>query len=105
MNNLATVIPDAWIIYPGNHGQGSRLRPAEAFRIRPAIWLDLAKRELYARYRLTDPNYYGRWKYIHNLNDWPANPDFFQVINNAMKIGNGGVAPPIPKTYSLSGRR
>ena len=52
MNNLSLVIPDAWIVRPGGHGHGSRLRPAEAFRIRPAIWLALGKRKLYTRYSL-----------------------------------------------------
>jgi hypothetical protein len=43
--------------------------------------------------RLTDPNYYGRWNYIHNLTDWSDDADFFQIIYNAMKMGNGGTAP------------
>ena len=59
-------------------------RKSEFVRLFGLIWQN---RNLYTRYRLTDPNYYGRWKYIHTLNDWPTNPDFFQVINNAMKIG------------------
>ena len=41
--------------------------------------------------RLTDPNYYGHWRYFNNVNQWPDNPDFFQVINFAMKLGNPGV--------------
>ena len=38
--------------------------------------------------RFTDPNYYGHWKYIHNLNPLPANPDFFQIIDYAMNQAN-----------------
>ena len=44
--------------------------------------------------RFTDPNYYGHWHYNHTLNSLPANPDFFQIINYAMKQGNGGVYNP-----------
>ena len=45
--------------------------------------------------RLTDPNYYGHWRYIHSLNPLPANnPDFFQVIDYAMNQANGGIPDP-----------
>jgi hypothetical protein len=93
MNNLATAIPDAWIIYPGNHGIGHAYglqRHSEFAQLFGLVWVN---GNFHPNTRLTDPNYYGRWKYINNLNSWSANPDFFQVINNAMKIGNGGVAP------------
>ena len=50
---------------------------------------------------MTDPNYYGRWKYIHNLNDWPDDPDFFQIINYAMKQGNGGVSPDPKNVFTV----
>jgi hypothetical protein len=38
--------------------------------------------------RLTDPNYYGHWQYggpgcSHDINSFPAAPDFFQIINYA----------------------
>lgn len=36
--------------------------------------------------RFTDRNYYGRWAYNvpgHHINQFPANPDFFQIINYA----------------------
>jgi hypothetical protein len=39
--------------------------------------------------RLTDPNYYGHWQYIHNINSLPDNPDFFQVIDYAMNQAIG----------------
>jgi hypothetical protein len=52
--------------------------------------------------RLIDPDYYGHWRYFHTLNQWSANPDFFQIINYAMKQGNGGVSPS-PKTVFTVG--
>ncbi len=33
--------------------------------------------------RFTDRDYYGRWQYFHNINQFPADPDFFQIINYA----------------------
>jgi hypothetical protein len=40
--------------------------------------------------RFTDPNYYGHWRYFHNLNLLPANnPDFFQIIDYAMNQAIG----------------
>jgi len=39
--------------------------------------------------RFTDPNYYGHWKYFQNVNQLPANPDFFQIINYAMNEAIG----------------
>jgi hypothetical protein len=102
MNNLATAIPDSWIIYPGNHGIGHAYglqRHSEFAQLFGLVWVN---GNFTPGTRLTDPNYFGRWKYINNLNSWSANPDFFQVINNAMKLGNGGVAPN-PKTVFTVG--
>jgi hypothetical protein len=41
--------------------------------------------------RFTDPNYYGHWHYFHTLNPnpFPADPDFFQVIDYAMNQAIG----------------
>jgi hypothetical protein len=102
MNNLATALPDAWIIYPGNHGIGHAYglqRHTEFAQLFGLVWVNGTFSN---NKRFTDPNYYGRWKYINNLNQWSANPDFFQVINNAMKIGNNGTAPD-PKTVFTVG--
>jgi hypothetical protein len=102
MNNLATALPDAWIIYPGNHGIGHAYglqRHSEFAQLFGLVWVNGSFQN---NKRFTDPNYYGRWKYINDLNQWPANPDFFQVINNAMKIGNGGVSPD-PKQVFTAG--
>ena len=68
MNNLATVIPDAWIIYPGNHGIGHAYglqRHTEFAQLFGLVWVN---GNFKPGTRFTDPNYYGRWKYIHNLN-------------------------------------
>src|SRR5262249_31554981 len=43
--------------------------------------------------RFTDPNYFGRWQYIHNLTPLPANPDFFQLIDYAMTQAIGYTDP------------
>ncbi len=102
MNNIALAIPDAWIVYPGNHGQGHAYglqRHTDFAQLFGLIWQN---GNFTPGTRLTDPNYYGRWKYIHTLNQWPNAPDFFQIINNAMKIGNGGVSPD-PKTVFTVG--
>ena len=102
MNNIALAIPDAWIVWPGNHGVGHAYglqRHSEFAQLFGLIWVDGT---FTAGTRLTDPNYYGRWKYFHNLSQWPDAPDFFQIINNAMKQGNGGVSPD-PKTVFTVG--
>jgi hypothetical protein len=102
MNNIALAIPDAWIVHPGNHGNGHAYglqRHTEFAQLFGLIWQN---GNFTLNTRLTDPNYYGRWKYIHTLTDWPDNPDFFQVIYSAMKQGNGGVAPD-PKTVFTVG--
>src|SRR5262249_12541025 len=102
MNNLALAIPDSWIVHPGHHGTGHAYGLQNHTQFAQLFGLRWVYGTFTLGTRLIDPNYYGRWKYIHNLNDWPANPDFFQVINNAMKQGNGGVAPN-PKTVFTVG--
>jgi hypothetical protein len=90
MNNLALAIPDAWIVHPGNHGQGHAYglqRHTLFAQLFGLIWVN---GNFTLGTRLTDPNYYGHWKYIHNLSQWSANPDFFQIIDYAMNQANGG---------------
>ena len=102
MNNISLAIPDAWIVYPGHHGIGHAYglqRHTEFAQLFGLIWQN---GNFTPGTRLTDPNYYGRWKYIHTLNQWPNAPDFFQIIYNAMKQGNGGVSPD-PKTVFTVG--
>ena len=101
MNNLEGVIPDSWI-NPGHHGQGHAFGLQRHSLLGQLFGLVWVAGNFTPGTRLTDPNYYGHWKYIHKLSQWSANPDFFQVINNAMKLGNGGVAPD-PKTVFTVG--
>ena len=95
MNYLALAIPDAWIVHPGHHGQGhgwGLQRHTEFAQRFGLIW---QPGNFVLGTRLLDPNYYGRWKYIHSLNPLPANnPDFFQVIDYAMNQANGGTPDP-----------
>ncbi len=94
MNNLALAIPDAWIVHPGNHGQGHAYglqRHTLFAQLFGLIWVN---GNFTLGTRLTDPNYYGHWKYIHNLSQWSANPDFFQIIDYAMNQANGGFVDP-----------
>jgi hypothetical protein len=99
MNNLSLVIPNSWIVYPGGHGQGhawgiqNRSLFAQLFGLR---WVD----GNFGTHgdRFTDRDYFGHWTYIHTLDQLPQlpdKPDFFQVINYAMKQGNGGVSDPV----------
>ena len=101
MNNISLAIPDAWIVHPGGHGQGHAYglqRHTEFAQLFGLVWQN---GNFTLGTRLTNANYYGRWKYIHNLNDWPDAPDFFQIINNAMKQGNGGVSPDPKNVFTV----
>ncbi len=90
MNNLQLMIPDSWLA-PGHHGQGhayGKQRHSEIGQLFGLVWVPGI---FTPGTRLTDRNYYGHWNYFNNVNQWPDNPDFFQVINFAMKKGNPGV--------------
>jgi hypothetical protein len=93
MNNLALVVPASW--WPGHHGQGHAYgwdRRTDVAQLFGLIWQDGTFTE---GTRETDPNYYGRWKYIGGLkddNDPPLegdNPDFCQIIDYAMNQAVG----------------
>ena len=101
MNNLQGVYPDAWD-WPGHHGIGHAFGKQKHTFIGVYFGLQWVFGKFIVGNRLTDPDYYGHWKYIHNLNQWSDTPDFFQIINNAMKLGNGGVTPN-PKTVFTVG--
>jgi putative Ig domain-containing protein len=90
MNNLQLMIPDSWLA-PGHHGQGhayGKQRHSEIGQLFGLVWVSGT---FAPGTRLTDPNYYGHWRYFNNVNQWPDNPDFFQIINFAMKLGNPSV--------------
>jgi hypothetical protein len=97
MNNLQILIPTPWW-YPGNHGQGhaygkQRAENGDLERLFGLVWVPGT---FAAGTRETDPNYYGHWRYTHTLDQLPVSgdPDFFQVINYALKQKNGGVSDP-----------
>ena len=101
MNNLQGVYPDSWD-WPGHHGIGHAFGKQRHSYVGVNFGLNWVFGNFTPGTRFTDPNYWGHWKYFHNLNSWPANPDFFQIINNAMKLGNNGVAPD-PRTVFTVG--
>jgi hypothetical protein len=103
MNNLALAIPDSWIMYPGHSGQGHAYglqRHSLFAQLFGLIWVNGT---FTPGTRLTDPNYYGHWRYIHQLNPLPANPDFFQIIDYAMNQANGGLPDPnhVSNTFNV----
>ena len=107
MNNLQIVIPTPWF-YPGNHGQGhaygkQRLQNGDLktiFGLKQ--WV---AGTFQAGTRDTDPNYYGHWLYdpAKNVDQLPVSgdPDFFQVIDYALKLKNGGVSPDRATVFAI----
>jgi Tfp pilus assembly protein PilX len=94
MNNLQGVLPDSWI-HPGHHGIGHAFGMQRHSFISQNFGLVWVEGTFAPGTRGTDPNYYGHWRYFHNLNPLPANnPDFFQIIDYAMNQANGGVVDP-----------
>ena len=90
MNNLQLMIPDSWLA-PGYHGQGhayGKQRHSEVGQLFGLVWVSGT---FAPGTRTTDPNYYGHWRYFNNISQLPDNPDFFQIINYAMKQGNPAV--------------
>jgi Putative Ig domain len=87
MTNLQLVIP-GFRIRPGNNGKGHAwgLQKKSLFcQLFGLAWIDGTHNPAT---RLTDPNYYGHWQYgghgcPHDINSFPDNPDFFQIINYA----------------------
>ena len=89
MNNLEGVIPDSWL-WPGNHGIGHAFGKQRHSFIGQFFGLVWVAGTFAPGTRFTDPNYYGHWKYFHQLNPLPANnPDFFQIIDYAMNQAIG----------------
>jgi hypothetical protein len=88
MTNLQIVIP-GFRIRPGNNGIGHAWglqKKALICKLFGLSWVDGTFDPLK---RFTDPNYYGHWQYNvspgcrHDINSFPADPDFFQIINYA----------------------
>lgn len=105
MNNLQLVIPTPWF-YPGNHGQGhayGRQRNDDIAELFGLEWVAGTFSPLESRF--TDPDYYGHWKYVHELNPTPFppdDPDFFQIIDYAMNQAIGVNDPNhVRKTFSI----
>jgi hypothetical protein len=90
MNNLQLMIPAPWY-YPGNHGQGHAYGKQRNDDLVGLFGLEWVPGTFAEGTRLTDPNYYGHWKYVHTLNPLPVNedPDFFQIIDYAMNQAIG----------------
>jgi hypothetical protein len=92
MNNLALVLPDFYIHHGNGRGHEYGLNKHGDFANQfGLLWVNGTWAP---GTRFTDPNYYGHWKYIHNLNSLPDNPDLFQIIDYAMNQANGGTPDP-----------
>ncbi len=108
MTNMQIVIP-GFRIRPGNNGNGHAWglqKKSDLCRLFGLAWVDGTHN---LATRLTDPNYYGHWQYgvhgcPHDINSFPADPDFFQIINYAMKRGGGVNDPNRSATRSMSER-
>ena len=88
MSNLQGVIP-GFKIHHGN-GKGHQYGLQKKSDIAILFGLTWVDGTFAASTRFTDPNYYGHWHYIHQLNSsLPANPDFFQIIDYAMNQAIG----------------
>jgi len=87
MTYMQIVIP-GFRIRPGNNGIGHAWglqKKALICQLFGLAWVDGTFDPLK---RSTDPNYYGHWQYEgpgcrHDINSFPADPDFFQIINYA----------------------
>jgi hypothetical protein len=81
MTNLQAVIPGFAIHHGNGHGHQYGLNKHSDFaNLFGLLWVNGT---FTPGTRLTDPNYYGHWKYIHTLNSFSNPPDFFQIIDYA----------------------
>ena len=106
MTNLQIVIP-GFRIRPGNNGKGHAWglqKKTELCQLFGLAWVDGTHNPAT---RFTDPNYYGHWQYgghgcPHDINSFPANPDFFQIINYATNEAIGVNDPNrIQNTFNI----
>jgi len=89
MNNLQAVLPNGkqW---PGHYGIGHAYGLQRFDDLELLFGLQWKLGTFQAGTRNTDPNYYGHWAYVHQLNPLPAqDPDFFQIIDYAMNQAIG----------------
>jgi Putative Ig domain len=109
MTNLQLVIP-GFRVRPGNNGKGHAWglqKKSDLYRLFGLTWVDGTWGNGDVTKRFTDPNYYGHWVYgslpggRHDVTSLPANPDFFQIINYAMTLGNGGVSPDPSTVFTV----
>jgi len=93
MTNVQAVIPGFRIRHGNGHGhQYGVNKQSQLGQLFGLIWVDGT---FVPGARFTDPAYYGHWRYFpHDVNQLPDNPDFFQIINYALKQGNGGISDP-----------
>jgi hypothetical protein len=106
MTNLQILIP-GFHIRPGNNGMGHAWglqKKALCCQLFGLAWVDGTHNPAT---RLFDPNYYGHWQYggpgcRHDINSFPANPDFFQIINYATNEAVGVNDPNrIQNTFNI----
>jgi Putative Ig domain len=109
MTNLQVVIP-GFRVRPGNNGKGHAWglqKKSDLYQLFGLTWLDGTWGNGDVAQRFIDPNYYGHWVYgslpghRHDVTSLPDNPDFFQIINYALTLGNGGVAPAPSTVFTI----
>ena len=106
MTNLQIVIP-GFRIRPGNNGKGHAWglqKKSDLCKLFGLAWVDGTHNPAT---RFTDPNYYGHWQYgghgcPHDINSFPDDPDFFQIINYATNEAIGVNDPNrIQNTFNI----
>jgi hypothetical protein len=105
MTNIQILIP-GFRIRPGNNGKGHAWGLQKKSNLCQLFGLAWVDGTWASGTRFTDPNYYGHWQYgghgcPHDINSLPANPDFFQIINYALTLGNGGVSPAPSTVFTV----
>jgi hypothetical protein len=105
MTNLQIVIP-GFRIRPGNNGKGHAWGLQKKLLIGQLFGLEWVDGNFNPVNRFTNPDYYGHWVYPghthHDINSFPDNPDFFQIINYATNEAVGVNDPNrIQNTFNI----
>jgi Putative Ig domain len=101
MTNMQIVIP-GFRIRPGNNGKGHAWGLQKKTLLPQLFGLVWVDGTFAPGTRLTNPNYYGHWRYTHDINQLPAAPDFFQIINYATNEAIGVNDPNrIQNTFNI----